>query len=520
LLQTRKTLTALALGGCLLIGSAWCAEPKLNLFTAIDAGRIENGYDEREIYDPSGMMLLRNYVNVGYTHQLDEHNLISMGVGGLFWKSYEKGGAAVGQKTIGFGPGISHAYMKYIFNENTDITYGFLNYKYNAAAKNLGEYLFRTEAYPTIVYTGGWSWMNSAAYSTVGGQFTWNVGNGLLKNDFVVFMEYFNSPVYDITPAYIATLKPVSFITLGGAVALHRLITPTPGTKKELTQKFGYVKDVPLPAEPNMATFRVLDPTGYYTDRDTAADWVYGTELDTNLLKQAIFSNHSSYLDLYSITTPQDMILEVDSTTIVTGRLGRVFSGLRSDLDSLDPIAAADSITYPSDTVSFELSTTKLVGFFELDIRALLGKTGDELGDFNIYGEVALIGTRNYPVYYTDYSQRLATMIGFSIPIPYVLDHLSFEMEYLKNPTVESIYSTYDQLKLIPDEKFRYDEITEDDFKWTLHAKRTINSYFTIYAQIANDHFRPKNAFAQPMYIPVTNKKNHWYWLLRLQWNI
>ena len=94
------------------------------------------------------------------------------------------------------------------------------------------------------------------------------------------------------------------------------------------------------------------------------------------------------------------------------------------------------------------------------------------------------------------------------------------KMELLKNPTIESIYSTYDQLKLVPDEYYRYDEVTQDDFKWTVHASRRISSYFTIYVQFANDHLRPKNAYAQPMYIPVTHEKSHWYWLTRLQWSI
>jgi hypothetical protein len=521
LMWNRKTLRVAALAVCLCISSAWCEEPTLNLFTAIDAGRIENGFDMRDNYDPSGLMLLRNYVNVGYTHQLDERNMISMGVGGIFWKSYEVGGAAAGDKTIKFGPGLSHAYMKYTISENMDLTYGFLNYKYNSAAKNLGEYLFRTEAYPTIVYTGGWSWLNSAGYSTVGGQFSWTLGDGAFNQDLVLFMEYFNSPIYDLTPAYIATWKPAPAFTLGGAISLHRLITPTPGTKNELTKSFEYYKDLRLQAESQAASFHINDQTGYYTSRDYTANWDYGTALDTTATKQAIWENDSTYYSIY-VSTAQDLQLELD-TVLAEGRPGILFSGLRADLEEVDSAAYYDTNFVnvpPPQTVSFDLSTTKLVCFFELDIRALLDKAKEDMGDFNLYGEVALVGTKNYPVFYTEYSQRLATMLGVSIPVPYVFDHLSLEMEYLKNPIVESIYSTYDQLKLVPDEKFRTETFTADDIKWTIHASRAINNYFTIYVQIANDHFRPKNAFAQPMYIPVTNEKGHWYWLTRLQWSI
>jgi hypothetical protein len=542
LLQTRKTLTALALGGCLLIGSAWCAEPKLNLFTAIDAGRIENGYD-RDIkntkrnpdneYDPSGMMLLRNYVNVGYTHQLDEYNLISIGVGGVFWKAYERKGAEARDKFLKFGPGISHAYMKYTINDNMDITYGLLNYKYNSAAKNLGEYLFRTEAYPTIVYTGGWSWMNSAAYSTIGGKFTWNAWDGILKQDLVLFMEFFNPPIYDITPAYIATWKPAQFLTFGGAVSLHRLITPTPEIEDVTTQSFEYVSDVELPEQQNMLNIQIKNANGDELDfnlngipSSISVRWDSDESMNIDSAKQAIYDQYTFELNVLENINSVDE-LDYDTLSFSPGRdSGLFFTGLREDLKTLDSVLYADTAIV-SKNVAFDIATTKFLGFFKLDFRTLLGKAQDELGDFNIYGEVALLGTSNYPIFYTEYSQRLVKMLGISIPVPFVFDHLSFEMEHLKNPTMESIKTVYDDLEVIPDADYRIREITgeavtwtEDDFKWTVHASRKIGPHFTVYFQVANDHLRLKSGTTKPMYIPVTQEKNHLYWLTRFQWSI
>ena len=115
-------------------------DPTFNTFFGVDAGRIEKGiHHEAGSPDISlkGLTLVRNYFNLSYTEQLDEKNLISIGIGGLFWKPYQKGGDATGDKTLKFGPGMSHVTMSYTMNEDMNINYGFMEYKYNKSAKNL-----------------------------------------------------------------------------------------------------------------------------------------------------------------------------------------------------------------------------------------------------------------------------------------------------------------------------------------------------------------------------------------------
>ena len=107
-------------------------ESKLSLFTAIDVGRVENGYDLQKGYDPSGLALNRTYVDVGFTQQLDVHNFISLGVGGIFWKAFEGNGGNPEDKVIKFGPGISNAFMKWSPTNQVDLTFGYFPYKYNS----------------------------------------------------------------------------------------------------------------------------------------------------------------------------------------------------------------------------------------------------------------------------------------------------------------------------------------------------------------------------------------------------
>lgn len=441
---------------------------KVTLFTAIDFGRLESGYEfYKKDYDPSGLTLNRTYVDVGFRDQLSEDFLLSIGVGGIFWKGFEGNGGTPADKVIKFGPGISNAYVKKTFAEGMDLTFGYFPYKYNASAKNLGEYLFRTEAYPTIIYTGGWGWLNSAGYNTVGAMYTWNIGEGKFKQDIGLFGEYFNSPIYDITPAYIATWKPVDWLTAGGAVSLHRYITPTPQTRKEITKKFSYYPSFFLPAR---------DTTGGVKARP--AQTMPMLAADVSLKSTVEAGSDTAYLNL-----PQNK-----------GKL-------------------------PQD-ISFDLKAVKALAFFTLNLNGLMGLDEESMGKFDIYGEVAQLGFKDYPIFYTQKSQRMPIMAGFSAPTFGLLNNLSFEMEYLKNPTIESLRSTYDKLELPPDEDFRYNVYDKDDFKWTVHASRGLNKFLTLYVQVANDHMRLQDGYARPEYIPITNEMKHWYWLTRIQWAI
>lgn len=445
---------------------------KLTLFTAFDVGRIEAGEDPRENgfngYDAAGTALNRTYVNVGFTERLDDKYLVSVGVGGIFWRAFAASSSTPDDKVIRFGPGISNAYMQYFPTENTDLTFGFFPYKYNAAARNLGEYLFRTEAYPTILYTGGWGWINEAQYSTLGVKFAANTLGGTLRHEVGLFGEYFNAPIYDITPAYIATWKPTSWLTVGGAGALHRYISPTPKTRRELTKNHAYRKD-------------------FYVPGDAGRPAENLTMLESDLQTYVIMAG-----------------LNFDSVAALSQNAG----------------AGVDS-------VSFDLAAVKLMAFFEVDFNQLLGFNEARLGKFNLYGEVAQLGLKDYPIFYTEMSQRRPMMLGFSVPTFGLLNNLSLELEYLDNPNVASIASTYDRLNLVPEDNllidqdtFRYRTFHKDDFKWSVHASRSLSEYLSLYVQVANDHMRLKDKNTSPQFVPVTNEKDHWYWLARIQWAI
>lgn len=442
---------------------------KVNLFTAFDFGRLEHGKDlsvalNDTAFDPSGLALNRTYVDVTVAQQLDERNFISVGVGGIFWKAFEQETGEPEAKVIHFGPGISNAFLRYSFSENLNLTLGYFPYKYNPSARNLGEYLFRTEAYPTVVFNGGWSWLNSASYNAVGLKLSHETEH--FKQDLGLFGEYFNAPIYDMSPAYLATWKPGAGITWGGGVSLHRYVSPNTKIRKELTREYAYYENFYIPG------------------RDTTGG------------KKARAARRVSML--------KDDIEALEGNEATPG----AYSALPENAGAVQK------------TVRFDNRAVKLMTHATLDFNSMMGLDPKRMGAFELYGEIALLGLKNYPIFYTKLMERMPMMAGMSIPTYGVLDNLSFELEYLQNPNIESIYSTFDVLDLAPDVNFRYQKHSRDDMKWSLHASRSLTSFMTLFVQVADDHMRLKDKYGRPEYIPVTNTGKDWYWLARLQWAI
>ena len=176
-----------------------------------------------------------------------------------------------------------------------------------------------------------------------------------------------------------------------------------------------------------------------------------------------------------------------------------------------------------------------------LDIGTLLKVDGIHPGDFKLYSEIALLGVKNQPYYYNKKSERMPIMGGLDIPTFGLLDKLAFEMEYHKSRFPNDIGSVIGSQTAIPvsnGDPYVYDvndpryataaskdslatALKKDDVKWTLYARRHINSAISVYAQAANDYMRNFNSpYATPAAIPVTSRPSDWYYIIRLEFGI
>ncbi len=176
-----------------------------------------------------------------------------------------------------------------------------------------------------------------------------------------------------------------------------------------------------------------------------------------------------------------------------------------------------------SDTVTGSLSGTKLMARFHLDPKALFGFSeigglvfGDK--DLILYGEAAIIGLKNYPVYYDDIWQRIPVMLGFNFPVFGALDYLSAEVEYYGSRNSSDNVGANFGGSWVPDNNAYVQYYNKrDDWKWSVNAARTFLGHMQFSAQVADDHLRLGGTHDLPWVGgEVLRTPQDWYWTCKL----
>src|SRR5690606_12542225 len=196
---------------------------------------------------------------------------------------------------------------------------------------------------------------------------------------------------------------------------------------------------------------------------------------------------------------------------------------------------------YLIDTTRFyTFQGVKLMARGSFDPKAYLPLSMFGPQDLKVYGEVALLGVKNYPFYYEKAVERMPVMFGINLPTRAgnvkVLDVLSFQMEYygsrFPNTTrtldgerigmpVPAVYDTDGRIK---DDPNLYDpnssSVTRDNWKWSVNATKEIVRGFNVIAQVANDHMRLPNEWGTVSLAPATTLSGDWYYLVRIEMGI
>lgn len=176
------------------------------------------------------------------------------------------------------------------------------------------------------------------------------------------------------------------------------------------------------------------------------------------------------------------------------------------------------------DTVTGSLAGTKVMARVHLDTKTFFGFStlGDlPLGkqDLIFYGEAAIIGLKEYPVFYDDIWRRAPVMLGFNFPAFGYLDYLSLEVEYYasKNSSnnVEAAFSGAWVPWLNDPDLQNY--AARDDWKWSVNLAKTLFGHMQFTAQVSDDHLRPGGSHD----IPWVGKEalrtpKDWYWTCKL----
>lgn len=169
----------------------------------------------------------------------------------------------------------------------------------------------------------------------------------------------------------------------------------------------------------------------------------------------------------------------------------------------------------------------KVMGRFALDPKALFDGAGS-LGpnDLKLYGEVGILGTKNYPGVYDKVAERMPMMLGFNLPAFGLLDNLSFEVEYYNSEVVPDYRKIVERSSAIPQtpyinrgpsnpEPYR---VHADDWKWSLYFNKVMAGHVKLSGQLANDHFRTGGTAGFPSYEEAMTALYDWYWMLKLSY--
>ena len=194
------------------------------------------------------------------------------------------------------------------------------------------------------------------------------------------------------------------------------------------------------------------------------------------------------------------------------------------------------------DTIQPTNQGVKLTAFFSFDFRQMLGIDGMEKNDLKLYGEVAVIGLKNYKWIYEEISERIPVMVGFNFPAFGFMDHIALEVEWYGAKYRNDLEELTEDASPIPRSNAQADrEITyggdslsfasinypnedplylnnmmKDNWKWSLHGAKTIGDHLRISGQIANDHFRPTGSGSTNSYFTAFSTLADWYWMVKL----
>jgi hypothetical protein len=330
-------------------------------------------------------------------------------------------------------------------------TVGNFRYTYNENVRNLGLYLLRGPVYPGFLQSGfGNIHVDETRGNIVGAHLQHAVGG--FRHDLILSQERELPPTLDWSLAYVARYRRGP-LEVGGGVNFYHL----------------------LPAVDGVTNLRRDDfPSLYQNDSIVMAS-----------------GNYHPY-----------------------------------DLRYIEVMPSGDTVFYTHQGI-------KVMAMFALDLKPLVGRAswmGEN--DLKLYGETAIIGVKDYGSVYDDILERIPVMIGFNIPTGGLLDLLALEVEwygakyradYTKlgihnslynrgvNPAIPNnqpplpspIPTSYADYGISPEgytsdstnvrgTAFDVQNMTSDDWKWSLLAEKTVANHVRFTAQVANDHFVPR----------------------------
>lgn len=400
-------------------------------------GVIREGYDELRNTKYNSITINKTAAWFVQEATVNDRLHLAFGFGGLFFYRFPEQSGNPDFNVKYWAGGLSQAYGTYSWGDldgsPVRLTGGLFSYKYNPDSRNLGEYLFRSYAYPNTIFTGVWDYANNSKASLFGLNLSVPLLDGKFRNNLILNREENVFPLHDWSLSYLAGFRPENgLVDIGAGVMFERLISQRPSRTTPERDINGYV-------ETANGTFLIGDPAN----------------------------------------------------------------------------------TLPGDTSYYTFKSIKAIARASINPQVLFPNSILGPEDLKLYGEVAVLGVKDYPILYDKLANRIPLMLGFNLPTFGLLDVFSVEVERWTNPNLNSTAIVRRAEVPKPYSTSPLDSAyTKDDFKWSIFAKKSVFNTLSVILQVANDHLRPIASDFNPAWTEVSTEPSHWYWLFRFELGI
>jgi hypothetical protein len=500
-----KAIPAALLAVCLVDGvfaeetvDLEISKPSLTLFH--EFGNIKRGVEfEKDVFRDYWVQRTGGFITI--TGKRNDRLGMEMMLGGIYWNPTYNENASSESVLRYFAGSAPKLDVNYIWGDIENpflrIDAGIFQYKYNDYARNLGEYMFRTTAYPGMVFTGGLTMVDINKPSLTGTKLT-HTFNKIFSHDLLLTAETEMIPHYDFSLSYMAKANFSDIFKVSAGVEFARILPLKPSV-----------------TNPDMQYNR------YFTFNDTTYldnDQYYSQRL------KALKPGHTA--DSLHYVRGQFLADTLSKISSVSAEVTLPFSRTLAILDSVKNPAKKSSYDH------FHTSSITPVLTASFDPKPLLGMDIFGAKDLVVYGEAALLGVQNQPILYEKASERTIAMIGFNVPTFKFLDVLNVEVEH--NSSIYPNSNQYNQRDIgrkgssfaAPAQPTIYASNLEagydpadwnkDNLKWSVLAQREIIKGISVTSQIASDNAR---GFVYPSgrryWALFREPGKDWYWMLK-----
>ena len=216
-----------------------------------------------------------------------------------------------------------------------------------------------------------------------------------------------------------------------------------------------------------------------------------------------------------------------------SARYQTLFAAAKQDADSVRAWIAPTSAFQP-DYKHYTQSGTLLMAGISLDPKRVFPAGVFGPNDLKIFAEAALLGVKDYPIFYEDRMRRIPIMAGFNVPAFRLLDVLSVQVEYFNSPWINSYEESTSRNHATPAtprgndklySELEYNDVADkDNFSWSVLARKEVVKGLSISAQFARDHIRSVSeaSWAGPGTDPneLLRVSEDWYWMLQFSFGI